>query len=835
MSASRPPLSGLTLSMAVALSLVSALICPDNAHAHGSGHATRYVATDGQDRGDCAKPSTPCKSLGYALAKSGKGDTIHVAAGSYAISGAERVNLLAGVVPIAGGYSRADGFAKADPVRQITELVGVPFEFREQLEARGFKVMQDSKGNDIRLTQAEQKLLGSWQKISGQIEGPANCAGGKAGEYDCNKVDLLSHIPLNEFSTDPDSANDIWGFMDRNDGREYALIGLSNGTAIVDISTPATPREVGTVRGPNSLWRDVHVYQYFDNSANRYKAYAYVTTEASGGGVQVIDLSNLPDTVSLAHTIRDVETSHTLYGNFDYADGTPVTGLTPTLYIAGSNVVVTSKDKQQMSRGSWRAYELSNPAQPRFVHQPVSTNSYMHDGTGFILTDERTAQCAEGHNPCEILFDFNEDTLDIWDVTDKTNPFRLAKAPYGGAGYSHSGWFTSDKRYLILNDELDEQSSGNNTRFRTFDLSNLRNPVVVANYYGPTRDIDHNTYIRGSRGYVAHYRRGMVVLDVSNPLSLSEAGFFDSALLFGPASQFNGAWGTYPYFPSGNIVISDIENGLYVVRDNTVAGGKGRLGFGVSHYRVDEEAGTLTIPVWRSGGASGAVSARITSSDGTATAGADYSAVDVTLNWADGERGQKLLTLPLTDDGEIEVIESLQLTMEITGGADLDGDGALRIDLSSAENAGQVEFASTSSSASESAGSVTLTVQRVGGSGGSASLQYQTQDASAAAGSDYTASSGTLTWADGDNASKTVVIAITNDSSSENTESFDVVLSNASGATLGSRTQVTVTVQDDDGNNDNGDGGGSGGGGSAGWLLAVMLAALGGHRLRRRQ
>ncbi|MFZ5842675.1 MAG: choice-of-anchor B family protein [Pseudomonadota bacterium] len=830
MPAFRLRLSALALATTLALSALGALTFSASAIAHGSGHATRYVAADGHDRGDCAKPSAPCQSLGYALAKSGKGDSIHVAAGSYAIRGAERVNLLAGVVPISGGYSRADGFAKADPARHITELVGVPFEYREQLEARGFKVQQDSKGNDIRLTQAEQKLLGSWQKISGKMEGPANCAGGKAGEYDCNKVDLLSHIPLNEFSTNPDSANDIWGFMDRNDGREYALIGLSNGTAVVDISEPATPREVGTVRGPNSLWRDVHVYQYFDSSTNRYKAYAYVTTEAGGGGVQVIDLSGLPNTVSLAHTIRDVETSHTLYGNFDYADGTPVTGLTPTLYIAGSNVVVTSKDKQQMSRGSWRAYDLSNPAQPRFVHQPVSTNSYMHDGTGFILTDDRTAQCAEGHNPCEILFDFNEDTLDIWDVTDKANPLRLAKAPYGGAGYSHSGWFTRDKRYLILNDELDEQGSGNNTRFRTFDLSDLRNPVVVANYYGPTRDIDHNTYIRGSRGYVAHYRRGLVVLDVSNPLSLSEAGFFDSALLFGPAPQFNGAWGTYPYFPSGSVVISDIENGLYVVRDNTVAGGKGRLGFGVSHYRVDEEAGSLAVPVWRSGGASGAVSARITSSDGTATAGTDYTAIDVTLNWADGERGQKLLTLPLTDDSDIEVIESLQLALEITGGAELDGDNVLRINLNSGENAGQIEFASTSSSASESAGSVTLTVQRIGGSGGSASLQYQTQDGSATAGSDYTASSGTLTWADGDSTSKTVVIALTNDSNSENTETFDVILSNASGATLGSRTQVTVTVQDDDGNNGSDNGGSSGGGGS--WSLLGLAFLLAGRRKR---
>lgn len=812
-----------------ALAAMAALLGSAVVFAHGSGHATRYVAADGADRGDCANPKQPCQSIAYAMAKSGKGDSIHVAAGHYLLRSGQRVDLLAGVVRIAGGYSRADGFAKADPRQHVTQLSGVPFEYREQLEARGFQVVQDSKGGDIALSQAERKLLNSWQVINSKVESASDCSGGVAGEYACNKVDLLAHIPLNAFSTNPGSANDIWGFMDRNDGREYALIGLSNGTAVVDITDPVAPREVGTVRGPNSLWRDVHVYQYFDNGANRYKAYAYVTTEASGGGVQILDLTGLPTAVTLAYTMTDVQTAHTLYGNFDYADGTPVAGVTPTLFIAGSNVVVSGKNSQQMSRGSWRAYDMSNPVRPQFTHQPVSTNSYMHDGTGFLLTDERTSQCAPGHNPCELLFDFNEDTLDIWDVTDKANPTRLAKAPYGGAGYSHSGWFTADKRYLILNDELDEQNSGNNTRFRTFDLSDLRNPVVVANYYGPTRDIDHNTYIRASRGYVAHYRRGLVVLDVSNPLALAEAGFFDSSL-YPSAAQFNGAWGTYPFFPSGSIVISDIENGLYIVRDNTVAGGKGRLGFGVSHYRVNETAGTISIPVWRSGGASGAVSAQVSSIAGSATAGADFTVVDSTLNWADGERGSKLVTVTLNDDSDIEALETLELSLTVAGGAEADSVTRVQLDLFSNESAGALAFASTGSSVSESAGTVTLTVQRSGGSTGAASLHYQTVDGSAIAGSDYDAASGTLNWADGDSGSKTIVVTLREDSSRESSETFEVQLDTASNASLGSPSLITVSIQDNDGS---GSGNTSGGGGGSPALAAVLLLATLGWRRRR--
>ncbi|NQD36981.1 choice-of-anchor B family protein [Permianibacter sp. IMCC34836] len=822
----RPRLRQPALLVSFALAAATGLVLQATpAHAHGSGHATRYVAADGVDRGHCATPTQPCQSIAYALGKSGKGDTIHVAEGTYHIRGTQRVNLLAGVVPIEGGYSRADNFAKADRRRHPTQLTGVPFEFREQLESKGFQIIQDSKGGDIALNISEQKLLGTWQKVSSAIEGPANCEGGVAGSYNCNKMDLLSHIPLSQFSSRPESANDIWGFMDRNDGHEYALIGLSNGTAVVDITDPTAPHEVGTVTGLGSLWRDVHVYQYFDISANRYKAYAYVTTEAAGGGVQVIDLTALPTAVSLAYTIHDVQSAHTLYGNFDYADGTPVEGLVPTLFIAGSDVVVAGKNKDaapNRSRGSWRAYDMSNPAHPVFVHQPVSTGSYMHDSTGFILTDERTSQCAPGHNPCEILFDFNEDTLDIWDVTERANPTRLAKAPYGGVGYAHSGWFTADKRHLILDDELDEQITGANSRFRTFDLNDLHNPVVAANYYGPTTDIDHNTYIRGSRGYVAHYRRGVVVLDVSNPLALAEAGSFDSSFMFPSAAEFNGVWGTYPFFPSGSVVLSDIENGLYVVRDNTVAAGKGRLGFGVTHYRVNESAGSISIPVYRSGGASGAVSARIVSADGSAVAGSDYQATDVTLNWADGERGSKFLTLPLLDDSDTESAETVLLNLTVAGGAETDIVSQLKIDLISNEQVGALGFAGASSSVAENAGTVTLTVQRFEGSVGAASIHYQTEDGSALAGSDYDAASGTLNWAGGDASSKTITVTLRDDSSVENDESFAIKLSAATGAAATSSMQATVTVHDNDGNPGSGSGGGGGGAVMLLWLLPLL-------------
>ena len=143
---------------------------------------------------------------------------------------------------------------------------------------------------------------------------------GAAGQFPCRNVDLLSQVALDQFSTQPVSAANVWGLVDLNDAREYAIVGLSNGTAVVDLTDPEHPREVLTIPGNSSPWREVKVYQYFDGGSNRYRAYAYVTTEASGSGLQVIDLSGLPATATLATTLVDNCSQHTDYMlTLDYA------------------------------------------------------------------------------------------------------------------------------------------------------------------------------------------------------------------------------------------------------------------------------------------------------------------------------------------------------------------------------------------------------------------------------------------------------------------------------------------------------------------------------------
>jgi len=192
------------------------------------------------------------------------------------------------------------------------------------------------------------------------------------------------------------------------------------------------------------------------------------------------------------------------------------------------------------------------------------------------IDDDRTDQCANQHNPCELLIDFQgaRGTVDIWDMTDKNSPFLVSSTPYEGNQYTHSGWWSADKNYIFIHDELDEQRLGLNTTLRTLDITNLTSPVVTHTWTGPYTAIDHNGFTKGDRYYMSNYRAGLTVLDVSNPNDISMAGYFDTFSI--PAENtagFNSVWGTYPYLASGNLLASDIEYGLFVLKDKSQLSG----------------------------------------------------------------------------------------------------------------------------------------------------------------------------------------------------------------------------------------------------------------------
>ncbi len=522
-------------------------LLPALVQAHASLHPY-YMAVDGIDRGRCLSPLHPCRTFAYTLAQTiGKEETIRVAAGAYRVTASELQAIVGGLVWVEGGYRRADLFARQDGVANPTYLLGVAARYQAQLATQGFTLYKDGTN--------AATAPGGVTIAAQPAAAAATCVNGLAATYPCDKIDLLGHLPLAALRSNPTAANDVWGHVDLNDGREYALVGLRNGTAIVDVTIPTAPVEVTTIAGANTAWRDIKSYQFFDQATDRWRSYAYVTSEAAGQGMQILDLSQLPLTVNLAATYHGISRAHNVYlGEVDYRTGV-ARGGTPQLYLLGSD----------LDRGAFRILDLTVPTAPVPLSTPSATMEYVHDATTFVISDTRTAACAPGHNPCTLLLDYNENTVDLWDVTAGSAPYRISTTPYAGARYTHSGWWSADKRYAYIQDEQDEYRLGHNTRLWVMDLTNLLTPTVQIAWTGPTRAIDHNGYTKGNHYFISNYERGLTVLDVTQPTTATDIGFFDTYPA-GDEARFNGAWGVYPYLPSGNLLVSDIQSGLFVLR-----------------------------------------------------------------------------------------------------------------------------------------------------------------------------------------------------------------------------------------------------------------------------
>lgn len=641
------------------------------AASHDDTLGARFVDPDGANASDCLELHEPCRSIQFALAAARAGNIVKVAAGIYDMSGVDPESYLFGVKQAQGGYQPGGHFDRQDPETYPTILVGVDPGYRQALMSHSFKWAADMASAQLGIVDDSPAPA-----LQATAIAAVDCVQGFAGQFPCRNVDFLAQISLNQFASQPGSASNVWGFVDLNDNREYAVIGLRNGTSVVEVTDPVNPRQVATIPGLESAWREVKIYQAFHVPTNRFRAFAYITTEASNAGLQVINLGGLPANVTLATTLFDTATQHTAYiSNIDYSTNMALPGAEAFLWLAGSNV----------GNGSWRVYSLANPAQPQFIRQAPGGSQYVHDATSLLITDERTTQCAQAHNPCEIYVDFNENTVDLWDVTDKTVPVRLSSTTYSDASYTHSGWPTTDQRRIFVHDETEEIQRGLFTQIYTMNVDDLLNPFIVASYQGPDTTTDHNGYTKGSLLYVSHYRRGLVVFDVSVPEALREVAHFDTFLApAANAAGTDGAWGVYPFFPSGTVVVSDISNGLFVLRDlaTDFSQSAGRIGFDGVAAAASEGAGTVRITVRRNAGFAGAVSIDYATSDGTATAGNDYTAAAGRLNWAAGDLGERNIDIALINDSANEPNETFRMTLSnATGGAAIDGSTTLDVQI----------------------------------------------------------------------------------------------------------------------------------------------------------
>lgn len=359
----------------------------------------------------------------------------------------------------------------------------------------------------------------------------ARSSTGGAGGFSSSGARLSAWLTSSDLAGSPESVNDIWGHVSRS-GREYAIVGLRTGTAFVEVTDPSFPRVVAVIPGPDSHWRDMAVF----------RGWAYSVNER-GDGIQVIDLRRIDEgRVRLRRNVVDdgLRTAHNIFVNPDsgYA------------YLLGSN----------LSRGGLVAVDLKRPGRPRL--EPVIWDStYVHDVE--VVTYRRGR-----YRGREIAFAFTgRQGLHIVDVTDKAAPLTIAHYRYPDATYGHSGALGPNRRFLYVNDELDERQNPRIDGMTTYVIrvANLAHPKLVKALRWQLPIIDHNSMIQGDRLYISAYQGGLRIVDLTRPKNPEMVGWFDT-YPHGEGPLFTGAWGIFAGFPSGNVVVSDVENGLFVVQ-----------------------------------------------------------------------------------------------------------------------------------------------------------------------------------------------------------------------------------------------------------------------------
>lgn len=366
------------------------------------------------------------------------------------------------------------------------------------------------------------------------------CTNGRAGAFPCRNVDLLAHMTIGDIGGDPGTRlNDIWGWTDPDTGREYALVGRSDGTAFIDVTNPQNPVYLGSlpaVGGAESAWRDMKTI------GNYALVVMDFPTEGVRHGIQIFDLTLLRG-ISNPPTEFE-ETAH--YSGFVRAHNIVANEATEYAYAVGSETCA----------GGLHMVDFRDPLNPTFAGC-YANSGYTHD-----------AQCVVYNGPDaeyqgrEICIGSNANHVVIADVTDKSNVQPISGTTYPDIRYAHQAWLTPDQRYLLLDDELDSSLPG--TRTLIFDVVELDDPQLIAEYFGTSSSTDHNQYVRRDRDFQANYTSGLRVLDVSEITQPKEVGFFDTY----PADDnpgFRGAWSNYPYFASGIVIVSSINEGLFIL------------------------------------------------------------------------------------------------------------------------------------------------------------------------------------------------------------------------------------------------------------------------------
>lgn len=352
--------------------------------------------------------------------------------------------------------------------------------------------------------------------------------------------------------------NDVWGYV-APDGTEYALVGTRTGLSIVSLADPDNISEVAFISGDASTWRDMKTYN----------EYAYVVADSGNDGLLIVDLSGLP--ASVTHQYYNVPVgggnltqSHNIYIDTD-------NGLA---YLAGSNL---------NSGGMVILDVASTPGQA--IHVANAPNTYSHD----VYVQDDVMYASEIY----------EGEIRLYDVADINNISAIG-AEVTPLDFTHNAWSNAAATHVWTTDEKA------NAPTAAYDITDPTNPTLVSEFFPPrsvnTGTIPHNVHVQDNYLIISHYTDGLEIVDASVPENPVEVAYYDT--WSGGNGGFNGCWGAYPFLPSGLVLATDIDNGLYVVE--------------VTYQRAARIKGTITEDDF-SGPNLNNVLVSITNPDGTTT------------------------------------------------------------------------------------------------------------------------------------------------------------------------------------------------------------------------
>lgn len=321
--------------------------------------------------------------------------------------------------------------------------------------------------------------------------------------------------------------NEVWGLA--LNGREYAVIGSTQGTHFIDVTRPQDAKQVafiaGAAAGTNIIHRDYH----------NFGCYLYAVSDEGSGSLQIMDISGLPDTVQVVY---DEDTffgrSHNIFIDTSAA-------ILYACYPRGAGTTTSPL----------KLLDISDPVAPQEV---AAYNSF---GSGPV---SHVHDCYVDNGIAFLNLGF--DGMAIVDFSDPLQPQNLSTlTDYPFSGYNHSGWATADLNYYYLGDE------SHGFPIKVLDVSDLSEIEVLGSFDADSPDelsIPHNQVIACNYLYVSYYYDGLQIYDISEPSAPKRVAYFSTSSQEHRKS-YEGAWGVYPFLPSGNVLVSDMQEGLFVL------------------------------------------------------------------------------------------------------------------------------------------------------------------------------------------------------------------------------------------------------------------------------